>query len=85
MRWREMVTLTDIEHEEYLRKGCKFAGRCPKVMEICKDVVPENIDIGGVQVKCHLYSSDSQGALMKNLLLSDLLSILKQDDLSTNF
>lgn len=62
MRWREMVTLTDIEHEEYLRKGCKFAGRCPKVMEICKYVMPENIDIGDVQVKCHLYNSDSRGA-----------------------
>jgi len=61
MRWREMVTLTDIEHEEYLRKGCKFAGRCPKVMEICKNVVPENICVGDVLVKCHLYSSDSQG------------------------
>ena len=63
MRWREMVTLTDIEHEEYLRKGCKFAGRCPEVMEICKDVVPENIDIDGVQVKCHLYRGSSQDTL----------------------
>ena len=60
MRWREMVTLTDIEHEEYLRQGCKFAGRCPKVMEICKNIVPENIDIEGVQVKCHLYSSNNR-------------------------
>jgi len=62
LRWREIVTLTDIEHEEYLRKGCKFAGRCPKVMEICKNVVPDNIGIDDVQVKCHLYSSDPRGA-----------------------
>jgi len=59
MRWREVITLTDIEQEEYLRKGCKFAGRCPVVMEICKDVAPEDISIDGVLVKCHLYKTDS--------------------------
>lgn len=57
MRWHEMVTLTDIEHEEYLRKGCKFAGRCLHVMEKCKNVVPKDIILGDVQVKCHLYSA----------------------------
>jgi len=60
MRWREVVTLTDTEHEEYLRKGCKFAARCPNMMNICKDVMPDDIYIGEVQVKCHLYSSDAQ-------------------------
>jgi peptide/nickel transport system ATP-binding protein len=29
-------SLTELEQEEYLRKGCKFAGRCPLVMDICK-------------------------------------------------
>ncbi len=55
-RWRTTVSLTELEHEEYLRKGCKFAGRCPDVMEICKGVVPQDIVIGDEQVKCHLYN-----------------------------
>jgi peptide/nickel transport system ATP-binding protein len=60
LRWKETITLTDIEREEYLRKGCKFAGRCPRVMDICKEVMPEDIDVGGVLVKCHLYSGKAK-------------------------
>lgn len=62
LRWRETVTLSDTEQEEYLREGCKFAGRCPQVMEICKGVVPEDIYIDNVLVKCHLYTMDPQDA-----------------------
>ncbi len=60
MRWKEVITLTEIEHEEYLRKGCKFAGRCPRVMDICKNVMPDDINIHGVLVKCHLYTHDAE-------------------------
>lgn len=55
-RWTTMVTLSELEEEEYLRRGCKFAGRCPEVMEICKGVVPADIHVEDVLVKCHLYS-----------------------------
>ena len=55
-RWDKTVTLSEFEHEEYLRVGCKFAGRCPEVMEKCKIVVPPDFDIERVLVKCHLYS-----------------------------
>jgi peptide/nickel transport system ATP-binding protein len=55
-RWTTTVTLAELEQEEYLRRGCKFAGRCPNVMEICKGVAPADINIEGVLVKCHLYS-----------------------------
>jgi peptide/nickel transport system ATP-binding protein len=55
-RWTTTVTLTELEEEEYLRRGCRFAGRCPNVMEICKGVVPADINVDGVLVKCHLYS-----------------------------
>jgi peptide/nickel transport system ATP-binding protein len=57
-RWTTRVTLSELEHEEYLRQGCKFAGRCPDVMEICRGVVPRDIYIEDVVVKCHKYSSD---------------------------
>ena len=55
-RWTTTVKLSEFEHEEYLRQGCKFAGRCPNVMEICKGVVPADIAIDNVLVKCHLYT-----------------------------
>jgi len=57
--WTTTVTLAELEHEEYMRQGCKFAGRCPDVMEICKGVVPADIRIDDVLVKCHKYSDES--------------------------
>ena len=56
-RWTSEVTLSELEQEEYLRKGCKFAGRCPDVMEICKSVVPKDIAVDGVLVNCHKYDN----------------------------
>ncbi len=35
-RWTTKIQLSESDAEEYLRMGCKFAGRCPQVMEICK-------------------------------------------------
>jgi peptide/nickel transport system ATP-binding protein len=55
-RWTTTVSLTELEQEEYLRTGCKFAGRCPVVMDMCKSIVPEDITIDDVLVKCHKYS-----------------------------
>jgi peptide/nickel transport system ATP-binding protein len=62
LRWNDTVTLAELEQEEYLRKGCKFAGRCPRVMDICKRVVPADIVIDDVLIKCHLYSESGDGA-----------------------
>jgi peptide/nickel transport system ATP-binding protein len=59
-RWTTTVTLSELEEEEYLRRGCKFAGRCPEVMEICKGVVPADIQVGDVLVKCHKYSDEQE-------------------------
>jgi peptide/nickel transport system ATP-binding protein len=55
-RWNTKVTLSELEQEEYLRQGCKFAGRCPDVMEICKGTVPRDLVVDGVLVKCHKYN-----------------------------
>jgi peptide/nickel transport system ATP-binding protein len=57
-RWKTTVNLTELEQEEYLRTGCKFAGRCPNVMDICKTVIPEDIIQDHVLVKCHLYRGE---------------------------
>jgi peptide/nickel transport system ATP-binding protein len=55
-RWSSRVKLSELEREEYLRTGCKFAGRCPQVMEHCMTVLPPDYQVDGVLVKCHLFS-----------------------------
>ncbi|MBN2148372.1 MAG: ABC transporter ATP-binding protein [Anaerolineales bacterium] len=50
------ISLSELESEEYLRQGCKFAGRCPDAMETCKSVPPKDIYIDEVLVKCHKYT-----------------------------
>ncbi len=55
-RWIGTVKLSDIEYEEYLKQGCRFAGRCPEVMDVCKREVPADVWVDDALVKCHLYS-----------------------------
>jgi peptide/nickel transport system ATP-binding protein len=57
-RWNGRISLSDLEHEEYLRQGCKFAGRCPLVRDICKQEVPPDVYVDGVLVKCFEYTGD---------------------------
>lgn len=57
-KWSTQISLSDIEHEEYLRKGCRFAGRCPEVMDVCQENVPPDFTVDGVLVKCFLYDED---------------------------
>ena len=54
-RWSEKMKLAESEREEYLRIGCKFAGRCPHAMEKCRKEMPQDIEVDGVLVKCFLY------------------------------
>jgi peptide/nickel transport system ATP-binding protein len=56
-RWSERISLSELEHEEYLRQGCKFAGRCPGAMDICKSEEPKDVYVGNVLVKCHRYAN----------------------------
>ncbi len=55
-RWTTKMELAESEQEEYLRVGCKFAGRCPQVMERCKGEAPKDVCVDDVLVKCFLYS-----------------------------
>jgi len=57
-RWSERISLSELEHEEYLRQGCKFAGRCPGAMDICKSEEPKDVYVDGVLVKCHKYTGN---------------------------
>ncbi len=57
--WDERVNLAVVETDEYTRTGCKFAGRCPAVMDICHKKVPRNLNHEGRMVKCFLYEDDA--------------------------
>lgn len=58
-RWGKEVRLSETEQQEYLRAGCRFAGRCPHKMEICERVAPEGLLVDGVTVHCHLFAGDA--------------------------
>jgi peptide/nickel transport system ATP-binding protein len=55
LKWTDKIALARPETEEYLLTGCKFAGRCPFVMDVCRRVVPNDVVAEGRTVKCHLY------------------------------
>ena len=54
------ISLSELELDEYMRQGCKFAGRCPEADENCKGVAPKDIYTHGVLVKCHKYSGEKE-------------------------
>ena len=53
--WTRRITLGATEVKEYGRVGCKFAGRCPHVMDICTQADPPEVKINQRAVKCYLY------------------------------
>jgi peptide/nickel transport system ATP-binding protein len=53
--WAKHIGLGTTEVKEYGRVGCKFAGRCPKVMDICRQVDPPDVLVNRQTVKCYLY------------------------------
>jgi peptide/nickel transport system ATP-binding protein len=54
-RWTTKIQLAESDVEEYVRVGCKFAGRCPQVMELCRREAPGDISVDGALTRCHLY------------------------------
>lgn len=58
--WAQHIELGTTEVKEYGRIGCKFAGRCPKVMEICREADPPDVQVGRQTVKCYLYSEHAK-------------------------
>jgi peptide/nickel transport system ATP-binding protein len=53
--WTDKIDLADLDDEHFAHEGCKFASRCPAVMEICKKKIPPNFQHKGRMVKCFLY------------------------------
>ncbi len=60
--WAAHIDLGTIEVKEYGRVGCKFAGRCPRVMDVCLAVDPLDVEVQGRTVKCHLYADGARHA-----------------------
>jgi peptide/nickel transport system ATP-binding protein len=54
--WTRQITLGATEVKEYGQVGCKFAGRCPRVMDICRQANPPDVPVGQRTVKCYLYT-----------------------------
>jgi peptide/nickel transport system ATP-binding protein len=54
--WAKHIDLGSLEVKEYGRIGCKYAGRCPFVMDICHEADPPDVDVEGRTVKCYLYT-----------------------------
>jgi peptide/nickel transport system ATP-binding protein len=52
--WARRIGLSTQEVKEYNQRGCKFAGRCPKVTDTCREADPPNIEADGRIVKCFL-------------------------------
>ena len=52
-RWDGRVNLNETERKEYLKQGCRFANRCPLVMDVCREEVPHDILVDNVLIKCH--------------------------------
>jgi peptide/nickel transport system ATP-binding protein len=62
-QWAREIELGAMEITEYSRVGCKYAGRCPHVMDICHTADPPDLEVDGRTVKCYLYTKDAkQGA-----------------------
>ena len=67
----EHVSLAVADTAAYHAGGCRFAGRCPKVMDICRTTEPANVLVDDRLVKCHLFAPTvgeavSAGGLMNN-------------------
>ena len=58
--WAKHIALGTTEVKEYGRIGCKFAGRCPHVMDICRKADPPDVQVGQQTVKCYLYSDHAE-------------------------
>jgi oligopeptide/dipeptide ABC transporter ATP-binding protein len=70
---QQQIISTDEDSSEASRRGCKFAGRCPHVMAICKQSPPPLYQVDETRVAaCYLYESkpvlpgEELGALFKS-------------------
>ncbi len=63
-RNRRLATIPGaVPHLAQSFRGCRFAQRCDRAMDVCRTREPEILDLGGgQQVRCHLYAAGGSGA-----------------------
>ncbi|MEQ4209420.1 ABC transporter ATP-binding protein [Actinopolymorpha sp. B9G3] len=58
--WTRHITLGATEIGEFNQAGCRFASRCPSVMERCRLANPPDFAVGHRLVKCYLYDGEGE-------------------------
>lgn len=61
-KWEGEVKLAASEGKEYAQAGCKFAGRCPYVQDVCLREAPPDTVFDERVVKCHRVEEIASGA-----------------------
>ena len=61
-KWTRSAGLSVADVEEYKLTSCRFAGRCPHVMDICRQQTPGVHQVADRAVKCFLYDEAAVGA-----------------------
>jgi peptide/nickel transport system ATP-binding protein len=61
-KWTRSTGLSVADVEEYKLTSCRFAGRCPHVMDICRQQTPGVHQVANRAVKCFLYDEAAVGA-----------------------
>ena len=60
-KWTAREKMSDVETTEYNFAGCKFANRCPHVMDHCRSIRPQPLQPEpGRDVYCHLYAESPE-------------------------
>lgn len=57
-RWTTKIKLSDSDRDEYLRTGCKFAGRCTDATAVCRRYDPADTMIDDMLIRCHKYAEN---------------------------
>ena len=74
--WDGKTDLAATDSVEYLMTGCRYAGRCPRVMDVCRERVPDEYTAKNRMVKCFLYDEATVGAdaVAENIAMQTLVS-----------
>jgi len=59
-KWEKEIALSNSAVADYTQSACRFAARCPYVMEACSRCLPGFYEQDGHRVLCHKYSKKGE-------------------------